>query len=260
MTALTAVLVLAGLATVGGALVAVTGRDVRRALAGLVVSMAAASLIADPPPTLTAVAARIVATLLGGYLLFSALRAGPTLTRGSLAGRPAELLAATAACVIGFGSSGLGAPALGPPLAQGVGFALLVLAIGPILRAADVFRLGVGLALLLSGVALVRVSLAGTPGPLEQLTLAGLTVSLLGGIGLLCAGAVSQTGSLVMEDLPGKKAHFDAHPIVATDGASGRHRPASRMDARTGAHRLADPGHDRPGSPDAAGHDQDGQP
>ena len=260
MTALSAVLVVAGLATVGGALVAVTGRDVRRSLAGLVVSMAAASLVADPLPTPTSTGARIVAALLGGYLLSVALRAGPTLTRGSRAGRPAELLAAVAAFVIGFGSSGLGAAALGPPVAQGVGFALLVLAIGPVVRATDIYRLGVGLALLLTGTALVRVGLAGTPSPFEELALAGLTVSLLGSLAMLCASAASATGGLIVEDVPDKKARFDAHPNVMAQREVRRRPSATRTDAPSAGHRRLERQRDEPASGNPGKHDPKRRP
>ena len=255
MTAPSALVLVAGLATVGGALVAVTGRDVRHALTGLVVSMAAASLVVDPLPSPAGIGTRIVAVLLGGYLLSIALRAGSTVARGSLAGRSAESFAAAAAFVVGFGSSGLGATALGPPVAQGVGFALLVLAIGPVVRATDIYRLGVGLALLLTGAALVRVGLAGTPGPLEQLAMAGLTVGLLGSVAILRAGAASASGALTIEDGSATKTRFDAHPIVAAETKVGRPRSVARTSVHPAGHRRANLGRGRPTPVDRDGSD-----
>ena len=154
-------LAIAAVATVAGALVAVTGRDARIALVGLVVALAAAPFLADPLPGPAALGARVVAALLGGYLLFVVLRETTAVTRGSLVGLPAETLAAAAAFVIGYGTNGLGSAALGPAAASATGFALAVIAIGPIVRGADVFRLGVALAVLVTGAELVRVGLAG---------------------------------------------------------------------------------------------------
>ena len=208
-------LVVAAVVTVGGALVSVTGRDARIALAGLLVALAAAPFVANPLPDPAPVAARIVAALLGGHLLLVVLRETTAVTRGSLVGLPAETLAAAAAFVVGYGTSGLGSAPLGPAEAQAAGFALVVIAVAPIVRGSDVFRLGVSLAILLTGAELVRVGLAGTPSPLEQLMTAGLTVGLLGTAAVLCANAVAATGGLALDDEPRREALFEAHPVAA---------------------------------------------
>ena len=144
-------LVIAAVATVAGALVAITGRDARIALIGLVVTMSAAPFLADPLPGPAALAARVVAAVLGGYLLIVVLRDTTAVTRGSLVGLPAETLAAAAAFVVGYGTNGLGSAPLGPAAASASGFALAVIAVAPIVRGADVFRLGVALAVLVTG-------------------------------------------------------------------------------------------------------------
>jgi hypothetical protein len=97
----TVLLTIAAIVTVAGALVAITGRDARVAVIGLVVTLAAAPFLADPLPTWPALATRVVAALLGGYLLFMVLRDTTAVTRGSLVGLPAETLAAGAAFVVG---------------------------------------------------------------------------------------------------------------------------------------------------------------
>lgn len=239
-------LAIAAVVTVAGALVAITGRDARVALIGLVVTMSAAPFLADPLPGPAALAARVVAAVLGGYLLFVVLRETTAVTRGSLVGLPAETLAAAAAFVVGYGTSGHGSVPLGPAAASATGFALAVIAVAPIVRGADVFRLGVALAVLVTGAELVRVGLAGTPPPLEQLMTAGLTIGLLGTAAVLCVNGVAATGGLALRNEPRRSALFEAHPITPTAASSLRpawlqrrervDRPAERP---TDAHRVA---------------------
>jgi hypothetical protein len=241
-------LVVAAIVTVAGALVAISGRDARAALAGLVVALAAAPLLADPLPQPAEIGVRVVAALLGGYLLFVVLRETTAVTRGSLVGLPAETVAAMAAFVIGYGTSGLGSAPLGPAEASGSGFALAVIAVAPIVRGADIFRLGVALAILLTGAELLRVGLAGTPTPLEQLMTSGLTVGLLGTVAVLCVNAVAATGGLILRSEPRRTALFEAHPIAPTAPSSfrpawrpRRPTPARRPGRRGDAHRVARP-------------------
>lgn len=245
-------LVIASIVTVAGALVAITGRDARIALVGLLVALVAAPLLADPAPEAAAVGVRIVAALLGGYLLFMTLRDSSAVTRGSLVGLPAETLAAAAAYVIGYGTSGLGSAPLGPTAASATGFALAVISVAPIVRGADVFRLGVALAILVTGAELVRVGLAGTPAPLEQLMTAGLTVGLLGTVAVLCANTVTATGGLALRNEPRRSALFEAHPITPTAASSlrgsllpgwrpRRRAPDAERARPSDAHRIAPP-------------------
>jgi hypothetical protein len=187
-------LVVAALAVVAGGVTCVAARDGRVALGGLAASLALAPLVADPLPGLLPLAARIVAAALTTYLLWIVVRDAPASTRGSLLGWPTEALVAAAAFVVGFGTRGLGAAAVGPAEAQAAGFALIALAVGPIVFARDILRLGIGVILLVSGAVLVRASLSGTPTQLEQLITCGLVVGLGGSVAFVCDRAVAVRG------------------------------------------------------------------
>jgi hypothetical protein len=233
---------LAAIVTVAGALAAITGRDARVALAGLVVALAVSPFLADPLPTPASLGVRVVSALLGGYLLFVVLRETTVVTRGSLVGLPAETLAAAAAFVIGYGTSGLGSTPLGPVAASATGFALAVISVAPIVRGADIFRLGVALAILVTGAELIRVGLAGTPAPLEQLMTAALTVGLLGTVAVLCANAVAATGGLTLRNERRRSPLFEAHPLTPTAPSSlGRSWRPRRPAAAAGVAKVAAP-------------------
>ena len=179
------------LAVVVGAIVASSVRNARTAILGLVVTLVAASVLADPLPDSLGLAARLVAAILAGYLLWVATR-GPRLrTGGSLVGWPTDAFLAAASAVVGYGSHGLGAPAAGPAFASAAGFALAALALVPISTGRDVLRVGMGLGLLISGALLVRTGLGGTPDALEELLTAGLVATLGGAIAILAIAARS---------------------------------------------------------------------
>jgi hypothetical protein len=199
-------LALAGLAcvVVAGAVVAVSAREARAALLGLLVALLGASLIADPLPGPLPIAARIASAFLACRLIAVVIRDLDEATGGSRLGWPVEALAAAAAAVIGFGTHGLGAPGEGPAEAQAAGFAVGVLAASPIVSSRDVFRLGMGAILLLVGGLLVRQGLGGTPSELEQLVSSGLVVGLGGAVGVIVAGARAAVGSLVVADEPAR--------------------------------------------------------
>ncbi len=197
-------LALAGLACVvmAGAVVAVSARETRAALLGLLVSILAASLLADPLSGPLPIAARLAAAFLACRIIAVATRNLDEPTSGSRLGWPVETLAAAAAAVIGFGTHGLGAAAGGPAEAQAAGFAIGVLAASPIVSSRDVFRLGVGAILLLAGGLLVREGIGGTPSELEQLVTSGLIVGLGGAVGVVIMGARAAVGSLAVSDKP----------------------------------------------------------
>lgn len=230
---MSALLVVAAFVTVVGALVAVTARDARTAIAGLVASLIAAPLVADPPAGIAALGVQAVAALLGGYLLLVVVGRASRVSRGSLVGLPAEALAAAAAFVIGFGSDGLASTPVGPPLALGAGLALIALAVAPVARAGDALRLGVALTVLVTGAELVRVGLAGTPGPLEQLLTAALTLTLLIVTAVLGWAAVATTEGFTLRDEARTGGIFEAHP-VATATAGARRTWRARRPARLG--------------------------
>ena len=152
-----------------GAIVAVSTRDARAAVLGLAVTLVGAPILADPMADTAALAGRVVAAVLATYLLWIAVRDGEWGTGGSRLGWASDASVAAAAAIAGYGTHGLGAPALGPPLAQAAGFALAALAVAPLVTGRDVVRIGFGLLLLTHGALLVRVALGGTPSALEQL-------------------------------------------------------------------------------------------
>jgi len=203
-------LVALAVAVVAGGIVAVSSRESRVAVLGLTLAGVSAPLIGDPFPDPLALAVRVVATLLGGYLLWVALRGNPV-TRGSRLGWPAEAMLAAAAGLAGYGairivaaSGGGGGDAgpaallvaLGPREALAAGTALAALAIGPVLVGRDVLRLGMGLTLGVLAAQLVRVGLAGSPSALEQIVTGGLTVAVAAGVATLAVHALRSGGSL----------------------------------------------------------------
>lgn len=181
------------LAVVLGAVVAASARNARTAVLGLVLSLIGGAFLADPLPGSTGLAARLIGSVLGGYLLWIAARGVDARTGGSRLGWPVELLIAAGAVAVGYGSHGLGAPALGPALAQAAGFGMIALAVSPTLNGRDILRVGIGLVLLVGGTILVRTALGGTPDPLEQLVTAGL-LAILGGVVAVTATAARADG------------------------------------------------------------------
>ena len=206
-------LALAGLAcvVVAGAVVAVTARETRTALLGLLVALLGAALVADPLPGPLPIAARLVSAFLACRLIAVAIRDLDEPTSGSRLGWPVEVLAAAAAAIIGFGTHGLGVPGAGPAEAQAAGFAVGVLAASPIVSSRDVFRLGIGAILLLLGGLLVRQGIGGTPTELEQLVTSGLVVGLGGAVGVVIQGARAAVGRLAVSDEP-------ARDVASRDG------------------------------------------
>jgi hypothetical protein len=204
------------LAVVVGAVVAVSARNARTAIFGLVVTMVGAPLLADPIAEPLALAARLVGAVLAGYLLWIAARGERVRTGGSRVGWPTEAFLAAGAAAVGYGSQGLGAPAVGPDVAAAAGFALAALSMLPVVTGRDVLRVGLGLALLLTGALLVRTSLGGTPDALEELLTAGLVATLGGAVAVLTAAARSDgvAGFELSTATPHRSSHgADAHPI-----------------------------------------------
>ncbi|HEX7472118.1 MAG TPA: hypothetical protein VF323_03480 [Candidatus Limnocylindrales bacterium] len=197
-------LAVAAIVVTAGAVVGVAARDGRIALAGLAGVLVVSPFLADPLPPLLALLVRVVAALLAVYLAWIAVRSPGSVTRGSLLGWPVEALIAAAAWLIGFGTAGLGAPPLGLPEAQAAGFALVALAVGPIVSGRDVYRLGSGAVLLVSGVLLIRAALAGTPSQLEELVSAALFIGLGGVVAFLVteAAEAGAAGGAVLDELP----------------------------------------------------------
>jgi hypothetical protein len=204
------------LAVIGGAVVAGSARNARTAVLGLIVTLVGAPLLVDPPPTPLGLAARLVAAVLAGYLLWIAARGTRTRTGGSLVGWPTDAFLAVAAAIVGYGSHGLGAPASGPPLAAAAGFALAGLSVLPVVNGRDLLRVGIGLGLLLGGVLLVGVSLGGTPGALDDVLVAGLVAALGGAVAVLAKAARQdhESGFELSTGTVRRPSHDpDAHPL-----------------------------------------------
>ncbi len=207
---------LAGLVAVGG-IVAVSAREPRFAVLGVIIALVGAGYVADPLPSLVALAARLAGAVLGGYLIWVALRRAPAQTAGWHVGWPGAVALAVAAFAAGWFAAGTLATALGAttgegPSAAGVAtalsagspvaraalaaaFALVALAAAPVLVARDVLRLGIGLLLLIAAAGLVRNALA--PGDDTAIEL---------GFGIIEAVAGAAVAALVAASI---RLHYD---------------------------------------------------
>ena len=155
----------------------------------ITITLLGTPFLSDPLAGPLPLAARLLSSTLAAYLLWISARDMALPSRGSTVGWPVEALAAAAAFAAGWGTLGLGAPAMGPAAAAAAGFALATAAVLPIVFGREVFRLGNGLILLVTASGLIRVSLAGTPVALEQLVIGGLTVVLGAAVAFLSANA-----------------------------------------------------------------------
>lgn len=217
-------------AVVAGGVVAVSSRETRAAVLGLTVSGITAPLIADPLPDPLPLAARLIAAILAGYVLLISIRQRP-MTRGSRLGWPVEALFAAAAAVAGLGAAGFAGPADGPAEAEAVAFALGALAIGPIFRGADVFRLAVGLVLAILAAGVGHVALAGTPSALDEIVVGGLTIVLATAIATIAHAQARTDPSLTTTSfrIPmGALAARNA-PVTSTPAAAPRAGLAPRV-------------------------------
>lgn len=218
---------------VAGAVLAVSSRDVRSVVLGLLVVLAAAPFIADPWPAPLGALVRIAGALLAVRLVIVGVRGlGPTV--GSRIGWPAAAVLAAAAGIAGVGSHGLGATPLGVAAAQAAGFALIVLALAPLVLARDVLRLGVGAVLLVSGAQLVRVALDRPMTDGEQLVAALLAVGLGGAVAVVAAAAGAAGGlEAAALDRGGRRPRLpDAHRVETP--AAGRRSRLPRPGTGTG--------------------------
>jgi len=200
--------------TVAGAVIAVSAREPRSAILGLVVSGVAAPFVEAPLPGVAA-AARPVAILLAGFLLWVAVRDRPS-TRGSLLGARVEGVAAAAGGVVGAAAAGVAGTT-----AFGAGFALVVLAVGAIVVGRDALRLALGLLVAVLAAGLVRAALGGPPTAAEQLVVAALTVAVAAVGALVAARTIRSRGDLALDEgrLPAAR---QLPALAMTPSASGR--------------------------------------
>ena len=140
---------------------------------------------------------RIVAGVLAAFLLLVAgRRAGDD--SGSPLGLPAALAAAAAAFVVGLGATAVGLPPFGPSAAVGAGLACLAVALPPVVRARDAFRLGTALVVLANAGLLLRSGFSGTPPALEILVGGAALVGLAAAVVTLAGMAATATGDLAI--------------------------------------------------------------
>ncbi len=222
----------AALVLLAGALVAVSARDPRWILGGLVVCIGLAAVVADPLPSILAVAIRLVAAVLGADLVLLAVRGAPDPTQGAPLGPLSVALAGAAAVVVGYASSGVGSPAAGPALATAAGLGLATIAVGPLLLGRDIIRIGAGMALLATAAELVRAGLAGTPGPLEQAVIGLVTAGILGVTAAVVASALRAGNGLAVTGGTIRETLFEAHPVAAPRRASSDPEVRQRMAGR----------------------------
>jgi hypothetical protein len=196
--------VFAGIATVAvaGGVLAVSARDPRATILGLLVVLLAAPFVASPVPALLPIVGRTAAALLAARLLVAALR-GDLRSEGSRIGWLAVALTAAAASVAGFASHGLGAPPVGPAEAQAAAFGLLAIALGPLVISRDVLRIGASAILVLQAALLLGQAVAGSPNDGGQLVVAALVVAVAGAVAVVAAGARTAGTLLVADDAEG---------------------------------------------------------
>lgn len=252
--------VLAAAAVVIGAVAAVTARDGRVVVLGLMLAAVLSSVVASPLPDSLAITARILGAMLAAYLLWATVGSAPINSSGSALGPAAEVAAAVAAFGIGLSIRPVD-PLAGPLVAQAAGLALVALAIAP-LAGRDVFRMGIGVALLSLGCSLLIAAWSGPTPALEQLAVAALLVGIAGATSVLIPSPAAQpaldTGAIepVVEakvgplprirPAPAHEPSFRAPIARRADGSAGVAAPPAEA-VRPAPPRL--PASPRPASP-----------
>lgn len=181
--------VLAALVAVCGGLLAISGRDSRIVVGGLLIAMIAAPLAASPEPSALAIAFRMIGALFAAYLLHMAIGTESITSDGSGIGIAAEAVIAAAAFAVGWFVSPV-TPLAGPVAAQAAGISLAALAVVP-LTGRNVMRLGAAAAILALSFSLLLVAWVGPMSAMEQLVLMVLLVGMIGAAGLLSSGEAS---------------------------------------------------------------------
>ena len=183
--------VVAAAAAVVGAVLAVTARDARLVIMGLIVAMVAAPLVSSSDPTALALAFRILGAFLAAYLLWAAVRDRAIESEGSAIDPGSELMVAAAAFSVGWFVAPV-KPLAGPVAAQAAGFALIALAIVP-LAGRNVIRVGAGIFLLLLGISVLLDAWVGAGSALRQVVLTALLLGTLGATSLLVSPVAQAT-------------------------------------------------------------------
>jgi hypothetical protein len=218
----------------------VSAREPRLAVLGLIVALVGAAYVTEPLPGTVALAAQLVGIVLGGYLVWIALRRAPARTSGSHMGWPGATAIAIAAFATGWLAAGAiggaltAVPAEGPstgltaaglvsgsPVARaglGAAFALIALAAGPVLIARDVLRLGLGLLLLVGAAELLRGALVERSDDVVELAFGILFALGSAGLASVVARSLRIHADLELRDHGGRETAVrtrvvdEAHP------------------------------------------------
>lgn len=223
--------ILAGVAFVvtAGAVVSVSARESRLALVGVALALAGAPFLAQPLPPISTLATRVIGAALAAYILRAALAASQlasdghdrdVVRAGSRLGWPTETLLALAAWIVGVSvslhlealnpanpvtaSGDLLSALSAPSIATGAGLAAIVLGLVPALGSTSAFRTTAGLLILLQGVLLFRVGVAGPAGDLEQLA----------GVALVVAAAIAGSVLMSLESRSADEEDRQARPSI----------------------------------------------
>ena len=116
---MTPVLVALAVLVALGGIVAVSAREPRFAVLGVIIVLVGGAYVADPLPGLVGLGARLAGAVLAGYLLWVALRKAPAPTAGWHVGWPGATALAAVAFVAGWFAAGSLATALGATVAEG---------------------------------------------------------------------------------------------------------------------------------------------
>jgi hypothetical protein len=229
--------VVAAAAAVLGGIIAISARDARVVVVGLLLAMCAAQLAASPEPANQAIAFRVLGSLLAAYLLWTSTRSRVIEAEGSGIGVVAECTVAAAAFAAGWFVAPV-KPLAGPHVAQAAGIALIAISIVP-LTGRDVLRVGAGATTLVLGGSMLLQAWAGQPSSLWHISLTALLVGLVGATSLLVSpiadeaatpGAIAEAA--LGADLEADLAPPDDETTVAAAAALVSAPPAARRGGR----------------------------
>jgi hypothetical protein len=237
---LTPILILVAALVVAG-VTAMAAPDPRLATLGAFGAVVLAALVVDPPPQSAAIAAHVLGGVLGGWLVWTAIREVPRTSARSALGWQGATAVAVVAFAIGFlAASALGAMAAGivgsgtaavaggqlaggslvSRAAIGAAAALGVLAAPAVVLPRDGLRLGLGVVVLVSAASLLSNALS--PAPDDALELAfGLLAAITGAALALAASTMLRTGGdLILREVLARE------PAVRHRAADDAHREA----------------------------------
>ncbi len=173
----------ASLIVVAAAAAAVIVRDGRAVALGVLAALLVSPFATSPVPGGLQLAARAVAAVMAAYVLWVVMKGGEVKSEGSAIGPLAELAVAAAAYALGWWILPV-SPLAGPQAEQAAGFAVVALAVLP-LAGANPLRAGVGVLLVVLGVAMVMDAWLGQMPALGQLALTALLLAIPAAISIV---------------------------------------------------------------------------